>query len=384
MIYFNNAATTYPKPASVYQDVDSFFRNEGVNPGRSQGVKTMNINRRIFNTREKIAQFFGIKDSSRFIFTSGATESLNLAIKGFLKKGDHVISTKLEHNSVIRPLNKLQKEGRITVTFIDFNKKGFIEIESLKQAVKDDTSLIILSHASNVLGTVNDIAEISHFAKENNIKILIDAAQTAGVLDINLNNLEIDMMSVPGHKSLFGPPGIGGLYISENIELDTLMEGGTGSNSLNTYQPELMPDKFESGTLNTLGIIGLGAGIDFINKTGQAEIYQHELNLLDKFIEGLRNIKGILIYGTTNLDKKVGVVSINLMDLSANRFAHLLQNEYNISVRGGLHCAPLLHKAMQTDQKGMVRFSFSYFNTLQETNEALNVIETIAKKEGSR
>lgn len=384
MIYFNNAATTYPKPEEVYKEVDSFFRNEGVNPGRSQGVKTMNINRRIFNTREKIAQFFGIKDSSRFIFTSGATESLNLASKGFLKKGDHVVSTKLEHNSVIRPLNKLQKEGRITVTFIDFNKEGFVELNSIKQAVEDNTSLIILSHASNVLGTINNIAEISNFAKENNIKVLIDAAQTAGVLDINLNKLDVDMMSVPGHKSLFGPPGIGGLYIAENLKLDTLMEGGTGSNSLNTYQPEIMPDKFESGTLNTLGIIGLGAGIDFINKIGQAEIYQHEMKLLDKFIKALRDIKDILIYGTTNLDKKVGVVSINLMNLSANRFAHLLQNEYNISVRGGLHCAPLLHKAMQTDQKGMVRFSFSYFNTLQEINEALNVIETIAKKEGLR
>ncbi len=383
MIYFNNAATTYPKPEEVYKEVDSFFRSEGVNPGRSQGVKTMNINRRIFNTREKIAQFFSIKDSSRFIFTSGATESLNLAIKGFLKKGDHVVSTKLEHNSVIRPLNKLQKEGRITVSYINFDKNnGFVELTDLKKAVKENTSLIILSHASNVMGTINNISKITSFAKENDIKILIDAAQTAGILDINIDELGIDMFSVPGHKSLFGPPGIGGLYLKPEIDLDTLMEGGTGSNSLNTYQPKIMPDKYESGTLNTLGIIGLGAGIDFINKTGRTNIYKHELKLVDKFIDGLKNIKGVLIYGSTNLDKKVGVVSINLMDLSANRFAHLLQNDYNISVRGGLHCAPLLHKYMNTDQKGMVRFSFSYFNTLKEVNEALNVIEIIAKKEG--
>ena len=383
MIYFNNAATTYPKPDIVYEQVDNFFRNEGVNPGRSQGVKTMNINRRIFDTREKLAQFFGIKDSSRFIFTSGATESLNLVLKGYLKQNDHVISTKLEHNSVIRPLNKLKQEGRITVTFIDFNKNGIIELEQVKNAVKDNTSLIVLSHASNVLGTINNIKEIVDFAKSNDLKILIDAAQTAGVLDIDVEKTNIDMLSVPGHKSLYGPPGIGGLYIADGIELDTLMEGGTGSNSLNTLQPDILPDKYESGTLNTLGIVGLGAGVDFINKTGRKKIYEHEIKLVEKFIKELKGIKDILIYGTTDLNKKVGVVSINLMNLSANKFAHLLENEYNISVRAGLHCAPLLHKSMHTQDKGMVRFSFSYFNTEKEINHALNVIESIVKKRGN-
>ena len=383
MIYFNNAATTYPKPDIVYEQVDNFFRNEGVNPGRSQGVKTMNINRRIFDTREKLAQFFGIKDSSRFIFTSGATESLNLVLKGYLKQNDHVISTKLEHNSVIRPLNKLKQEGRITVTFIDFNKNGIIELEQVKNAVKDNTSLIVLSHASNVLGTINNIKEITDFAKSNDLKILIDAAQTAGVLDIDVEKTNIDMLSVPGHKSLYGPPGIGGLYIADGIELDTLMEGGTGSNSLNTLQPDILPDKYESGTLNTLGIVGLGAGVDFINKTGRKKIYEHEIKLVEKFIKELKGIKDILIYGTTDLNKKVGVVSINLMNLSANKFAHLLENEYNISVRAGLHCAPLLHKSMHTQDKGMVRFSFSYFNTEKEINHALNVIESIVKKRGN-
>lgn len=382
MIYFNNAATTYPKPEKVYQEVDTFFRSEGVNPGRSQGVKTMNINRRIFNTREKFAQFFGIKDSSRFIFTSGATESLNLAIKGFLKVNDHVISTKLEHNSVIRPLNKLAQEGRITVTFIDFNEKGRVDLTDIKRNIQENTSLLVISHASNVLGSINNIAKIADFAAQNDIKVIVDAAQTAGVLDIDLSELKVDMLSVPGHKSLYGPPGIGGLYIAPGLNLDTLMEGGTGSNSLNTNQPEILPDKYESGTLNTLGIIGLGAGLDFIKETGREEIYQHEMKLVDTFLQGLRDIKGVLVYGPKSLDKKVGVVSINLMNLSANKFAHLLQNEYNISVRGGLHCAPLLHKAMQTDEKGMVRFSFSYFNTLDEINQALSVIETIAKKEG--
>jgi len=382
MIYFNNAATTYPKPERVYQEVDTFFRSEGVNPGRSQGVKTMNINRRIFNTREKFAQFFGIKDSSCFIFTSGATESLNLAIKGFLKENDHVISTKLEHNSVIRPLNKLAQEGRITVNFIDFNEEGTVNLTDIKRNVQANTSLLVISHSSNVLGSINDIAKIADFSAQNDIKVIVDAAQTAGVIDINLSELNIDMLSVPGHKSLYGPPGIGGLYIEPSLNLDTLMEGGTGSNSLNTNQPDILPDKYESGTLNTLGIIGLGAGLDFIKETGREVIYKHEMKLVDAFIQGLRDIKGVLIYGPQSLDKKVGVVSINLMNLSANKFAHLLQNEYNISVRGGLHCAPLLHKAMKTEKKGMVRFSFSYFNTLDEINQALSVIETIAKKEG--
>ncbi len=382
MIYFNNAATTYPKPEIVYQEVDNFFRQEGVNPGRSQDVKTMNINRRIFNTREKIAQFFGIKDSSRFIFTSGATESLNLAIKGSLSKNDHVVTTKLEHNSVIRPLNKLKKEGQITVTYLDFDEEGLISIGDIKNAVQKNTALIVISHASNVLGSINDIVSIGNFAKNNKILLLVDAAQTAGVLNIDLEKLNIDFLSVPGHKSLYGPPGIGGLYIRKGLEIDSLMEGGTGSNSLNTLQPKIMPDRYESGTLNILGIIGLGAGIKFIDEIGIEEIYAHEMNLLKKFLKGLRSIKDILIYGPTDLEKKVGVVSINLMNLSAARFSHLLQNKYDISVRGGLHCAPLLHKKMGTDNKGMVRFSFSYFNTLKEIDDVLNAIEIIAEKEG--
>ena len=382
MIYLNNAATTFPKPKEVYQKVDSFFRNKGMNPGRSQDKKTMDINRVIFDTREKLANFFGIEDSSNFVFTSGATMSLNLALKGYLKQNDHVISTKIEHNSVIRPLNKLQKEGRITVTFVDFNKDGVINLEDIKKAKNNNTSLIVLSHASNVLGTINNIEEIAEFTSDNNIKLLVDAAQTAGILDINLKKLNIDMLSIPGHKSLYGPPGIGGLYISKDIDLDTIIEGGTGSNSLDTLQPELRPDKYESGTLNTLGIVGLGAGIDFIENIGIDNIYQHEKDLLSLFLNGLEEIKGIKVYGTKDLNKKVGVVSINLKSLSASKFAHILQNRYNISVRAGLHCAPYVHKSLKTDQKGMVRFSFSYFNTSEEVNETLTVIDKIAKNEG--
>jgi cysteine desulfurase family protein len=382
MIYLNNAATTYPKPKEVYEKVDYFFRNNGVNPGRSQDKKTMDINRVIFDTREKLAKFFGIEDSSNFIFTSGATMSLNLTLKGYLKQNDHLISTKLEHNSVIRPLNKLQNEGRITVTFVDFNNDGIIEVDKIKEAINENTSLIVLSHASNVLGTINNIEEISKFARDNNIKLLVDAAQTAGILETDLSKSKIDMLAVPGHKSLYGPPGIGGLYITEDIDLDTILEGGTGSNSLDELQPEIKPDKYESGTLNTLGIVGLGAGIDFIKKIGIKKIYQHEKELLSVFLNGLKDINNIKIYGTTDLDKKVGVVSINLDNLSAAKFAHILQNRYNISVRAGMHCAPYVHKSLKTDQKGMVRFSFSYFNTLDEINETLSVIEKIAKKEG--
>jgi cysteine desulfurase family protein len=382
MIYLNNAATTFPKPKEVYQSVDNFFRNKGVNPGRSQDKKTMDINRVIFNTREKLANFLGIEDSTNFVFTSGATMSLNLALKGYLKQNDHVISTKLEHNSVIRPLNKLQKEGRITVTFVDFNKDGIVNIEDIEKAKTKNTSLIVLSHASNVLGTINNIEKIAKYANDNNIKLLVDAAQTAGILDIDLNKLKIDMLSIPGHKSLYGPPGIGGLYISKDIDLDTIIEGGTGSNSLDTLQPEIRPDKYESGTLNTLGIVGLGAGIDFINKIGVKNIYQHEKEVQKVFLSGLEDIKGIQIYGTKDIDKKVGVVSINLNNISASKFAHILQNRYNISVRAGLHCAPYVHKSLNTDQKGMVRFSFSYFNKLDEIYETLTVIEKIAKNEG--
>lgn len=378
MIYFNNAATSWPKPEIVYQAADDFFRSSGINPGRSGTSMEHDAAQMIFEIREKIAEFFSIKNSAQLVFNSGATESLNTVIKGVLEKGDHVITSKLEHNSVLRPLERLKTEKEITVDYIEFNPKtAEIEYQSLKKAVKNNTKLIIISHASNVLGTVNNLQRIGEIAAAEDILFLVDAAQTAGIIPIDVDKMKIDFLAVPGHKSLFGPPGVGALYVRDHQLLRPLKEGGTGINSLSAQQPEIMPDYLEAGTLNTLGIIGLGAGIDFIQNKGLKTIHQQEMKLLKRIIDGLKILPAVKIYGKKDVENRTAVTAFNLPDLSSNQLAFKLQHEYNIQLRGGLHCAPLLHKFLGTDKQGMLRLSPGYFNTEAEVDEFLNIIETI-------
>jgi cysteine desulfurase family protein len=378
MIYFNNAATSWPKPNIVYQAADEFFRSSGINPGRSGTSGEQDAAQIIFETREKIADFFSISNSAQLVFNSGSTESLNTVIKGVLEKGDHVITSKLEHNSVLRPLERLKTEKEITVDYIEFNPKtAEIEYQSLKNAVKNNTKLIIISHASNVLGTVNNLQRIGEIAAAEDILFLVDAAQTAGVIPIDVDKMKIDFLAVPGHKSLFGPPGIGALYVRDHELIRPLKEGGTGTNSLSVQQPKIMPDYLEAGTLNTPGIIGLGAGIEFIQTEGLKLIHQQEMRLLKKLINGLKILPEIKIYGKKDIDNRTAVTAFNLAALSSNQLAFKLQHEYNIQLRGGLHCAPLLHKFLGTDNQGMLRLSPGYFNTEAEVDEFLNILETI-------
>jgi cysteine desulfurase family protein len=378
MIYFNNAATSWPKPDIVYQAADEFFRSSGINPGRSGTSGEQDAAQIIFETREKIADFFSISNSAQLVFNSGSTESLNTVIKGVLEKGDHVITSKLEHNSVLRPLERLKIEKEITVDYIEFNPKtAEIEYQSLKNAVKNNTKLIIISHASNVLGTVNNLQRIGEIAAAEDILFLVDAAQTAGVIPIDVDKMKIDFLAVPGHKSLFGPPGIGALYVRDHELIRPLKEGGTGTNSLSVQQPKIMPDYLEAGTLNTPGIIGLGAGIEFIQTEGLKLIHQQEMRLLKKLINGLKILPEIKIYGKKDIDNRTAVTAFNLAALSSNQLAFKLQHEYNIQLRGGLHCAPLLHKFLGTDNQGMLRLSPGYFNTEAEVDEFLNILETI-------
>jgi len=312
------------------------------------------------------------------VFNSGSTESLNTVIKGVLEKGDHVITSKLEHNSVLRPLERLKTEKEITVDYIEFNPKtAEIEYQSLKNAVKNNTKLIIISHASNVLGTVNNLQRIGEIAAAEDILFLVDAAQTAGVIPLDVDKMKIDFLAVPGHKSLFGPPGIGALYVRDHELIRPLKEGGTGTNSLSVQQPKIMPDYLEAGTLNTPGIIGLGAGIEFIQTEGLKLIHQQEMRLLKKLINGLKILPEIKIYGKKDIDNRTAVTAFNLAALSSNQLAFKLQHEYNIQLRGGLHCAPLLHKFLGTDNQGMLRLSPGYFNTEAEVDEFLNILETI-------
>jgi cysteine desulfurase family protein len=378
MIYFNNAATTWPKPDSVYNAVDNFFRNSGMNPGRSGSIEKVDAAQLIYETREKIADFFSIENSSHLVFNSGATESLNTVIKGVLEKGDHVITSKIEHNSVIRPLERLIIERKIEVDYIDFDQESAeIDYKKLKNKIKDNTKLIVISHASNVLGTVNDLKKIGEIAAAEDILFLVDAAQSAGVITIDVEKFKIDFLAVPGHKSLFGPPGIGALYVRDPKMILPLKEGGTGTNSLNTLQPEIMPDYLEAGTLNTAGIIGLGAGVDYILKQGLKNIHQKEMHLLKKIIDGLTDLPKIKVYGKKDVENRTSVTAFNLKAHSSNQLAFKLQNEYDIQLRGGLHCAPLLHKFLGTDKQGMVRLSPGYFNTEVEVNKFLNILESL-------
>lgn len=377
MIYLNNAATSCPKPDSVYNKVDNFFRNSAYNTSRSGSGSTNSTAREIFMVREKVADFFSCPDSSKFVFNSGATESLNTVIKGVLNEGDHVITSLLEHNSVLRPLRRLKADKNIELSFVDFNQNGEIDYQELKNLIQDNTKLIVLSHASNVLGSVIDLKKVADIANKAGILTLIDAAQTAGVIEIDISDLNIDFMSFAGHKSLFGPPGIGALYVKDSEKLLPLKEGGTGSNSLSTSQPEVMPDFLEAGTPNSIGIAGLGAGIDFINKEGRTKIHQKELQLLQQLILGLESLPQIKIYGKKNIQNRTAVIAFNIGAQSSNEIAFKLENEYNIEVRAGLHCAPLLHKRLDTLNQGMLRVSPGYFNTKAEIDQFLNVIESL-------
>jgi cysteine desulfurase family protein len=378
MIYFNNAATTWPKPDSVYKAANDFFRNSGMNPGRSGSMEKIDAVQLIYEIREKVADFFSIKNSAHLVFNSGATESLNTVIKGVLKKGDHVITSKLEHNSVIRPLERLITEKEIEVDYIDFDQKSAeVDYKELKNKIKDNTKLIVSSHASNVLGTVNDLEKIGEIAAAENILFLVDAAQSAGVIPIDVDKMKIDFLAVPGHKSLFGPPGIGALYVRNMETLLPLKEGGTGTNSLKTLQPEIMPDYLEAGTLNTVGIIGLGAGLDFILNQGLKNIHQKEMKLLKEIIDGLTSLPKIKVYGKKDIENRTAVTAFNLDNYSSNQLAFKMQNEYDIQIRGGLHCAPLLHKFLGTDNQGMLRISPGYYNTEAEVNEFLNILESL-------
>ncbi|SIQ52910.1 aminotransferase class V-fold PLP-dependent enzyme [Halanaerobium kushneri] len=377
MIYLNNAATSCPKPDIVYDKVNDFFRSSAFNTSRSGSGSSNSTSREIFMVREKIADFFTLQDSSKIVFNSGATEALNTVIKGVLKKGDQVITSCLEHNSVLRPLRRLKAERDIDINFISFDKKGEIDYQELENCIQDKTKLIVLSHASNVLGTVNNLVKISEIASRAGVLLLIDAAQTAGVIDINLSDLAVDFMAFAGHKSLFGPPGIGALYVKNHSYLLPLKEGGTGSNSLSTDQPELMPDYLEAGTPNSIGIAGLGAGIDFIKEEGISKIHQQELKLLHRLIEGLNTIPLIKSYGRDDITNRTAVISFNIGDRSSNQIAFELENKYKIEVRAGLHCAPILHKNLGTLGQGMIRVSPGYFNTEAEIDRFLNIIESL-------
>jgi cysteine desulfurase family protein len=378
MIYLDNGATTFPKPKVVTDKIMECYLGYAGNPGRSGHKLAMKMDLEIYETREKICKLINGTEVLNVIFTFNATDSLNLAIKGVLEEGDHVITTSMEHNSVLRPLNQLRKEGKIELSIVYADDKGYIDPQKIFEALTPNTKMIVTTHMSNVFGTIVDIKAIGDFCKENNILYLVDASQSIGVLDIDVQEMNIDLLAFPGHKALFGPMGTGALYIKEGIIVKPLKEGGTGSYSYSIDQPDLYPDSLESGTPNGVGIIALGKGIDFINEVGLENIRNHEMSLKNHFIELLKDNEDVILYGTLD-DRQGAVVSLNVKDMDSSEISYILSDEFDIYTRPGFHCAPLAHKTMGTEELGAIRFSFGYYNTLEEVEKTvealLNIIE---------
>ena len=375
LIYLNNAATSFPKPKSVYQAVRESFKI-GSSPQRSQDLAGDRI---LYDARKSLAKLFHLNRSYQIIFTFNATDSLNLALLGLLKPGDHLITSSLEHNSVIRPLLYLKKKG-ISFTKILTTPEGKINLKEIERSLRKNTKLFVFTHASNVIGTLLPIEEIGEIAKKHKIIFLLDAAQTAGSYPIDLSRLNIDLLAFTGHKSLFGLPGTGGLIIREGINLTPLRFGGTGSQTKDENQPEVLPDKYESGTPNLPGIIGLSQGIEFILKEGLLKVRKKEIFLTETFLSGLRKIKDIVLYGPEDSSQQMPVISFNLKGYSPSEVGALLERKYGIISRAGLHCSPWAHQTVGTYPSGTVRFSPGYFNTEEEIDALVNSLKELTKK----
>lgn len=379
MVYFDNAATSYPKPKIVYDKIMEAMTEYGANPGRSGHKKALAISRGIFETRVQLSKLFNIKDPLNIIFTLNCTEALNIAIKGILKPGDHVITTSMEHNSVLRPIVYLGKLG-VENTIVQGDSKGRINPQDIEDSIRPNTKLIVTTHISNLTGTIMDVETIGKIAKKHNILYLVDGAQAAGVYDIDVNAMNIDMLAFPGHKGLLGPQGTGGLYIREGVELTEMFQGGTGSVSHSLVQPDVLPDKFESGTPNGPGIVGLGAGVKYIMEVGIDNIRRKEEELTKHFIDEAAKIEGVKLYGTLEIGSHAPVVALNIKDADSSEISYILDEKYDIAVRPGLHCAPLAHKTIGTFEQGVVRFSFGYENTHEEIEYAIKALKEIARE----
>jgi len=380
IIYLDNAATSFPKPEEVYAFIDHFYRNFGVNPGRSGYDLCMEAGKVVEDTRKLLTKFFNGKDPNRLCFSYNSTDALNLIIFGILKEGDHAITTTLEHNSVLRPLYHLYKFNGVEVDYIPFNNKGFVDPDDFPKKFKRNTKLVVVNHASNVIGTVQPIKEIGKYCKERGITFAIDASQTAGKIPIDIEKMNVDIVAFTGHKSLMGPTGIGGLYVREGVEIRHTRAGGTGVRSAVRTHLYEYPYRLEYGTINTLGVAGLHAGVKWIEKKGIENIHEHEMKLTEMLVEGLKEIEGVTLYCQDDLKNHISVLSFNIDGLEALNTGIMLDVDYNIACRTGLHCAPLVHEQFGTDKiKGAVRFSIGPFNTEEDIKIAIKAVKEISE-----
>ena len=377
-VYLDNASTSFPKPKIMADAMYDYIINVGGNSGRGNYSNSYESDKLVLLTREKIADFFNYNKSENVIFTNNITSSLNILIKGILKQNDHVISTTLEHNSVLRPLFECSNLLNINIDLVNSSKDGFINPIDIKNKINKNTKLVIVSHASNVIGSIQNIEEIGAICKENNIFFIVDTAQTAGMIKVDMHQCNANAIAFTGHKSLLGPQGIGGFIIDDSLndECSSILSGGTGSLSHSLNQPNFLPDKFECGTLNSPGIVGLYNSIDFINKEGLETIYSKNFYLRSKLYEGMLNIDGIKLYGNTDFSKYTTCISFNYKNFDPAEVSYFLECN-GIKTRSGLHCAPLAHKSIGSYPGGTIRFSLGYFNTEEEIDYTLSILNNI-------
>ena len=377
MIYLDNAATTLHKPPEVAEAVKNAILTAG-NASRGAHGVSLAASRMVFDTRARLAKLFGCPRADHVVFTANSTEALNIALYGLISAGDHVISTDLEHNSVLRPLYDLQTRGA-AVDFVPADKKGNIRYEDMQKLFRPDTKAVVCTHASNLIGNVLDIARIGEMAHAHGALLVVDASQTAGVIPIDMQKMHIDVLCFTGHKGLMGPQGTGGLCIRPGVEVQPLLRGGTGIHSYDRGQPQAYPARLEAGTLNTHGIAGLHAALEFIERHGVQAIGARERALMRRFYDGVRGIPGVAVYGDFEQDERAAIVTLNIRDYASGEVADALFEDCGIATRAGAHCAPRMHEALGTVEQGAVRFSFAFFNTEDEVDMAVRAVRELAE-----
>ena len=378
MIYLDSAATSYHKPDGVARAVAEAISHMG-NPGRGAHEASLDASRVVYGTREKMAELFGAEEASQIVFTANSTESLNIAIQGLLDPGDHVITTVMEHNSVLRPLYLCQQRG-VSLTILPFSAAGTVTPEAIEAVIRSNTRMIVCTHGSNLTGDLNDLEAIGRVCKKHHLLFVVDASQTAGVFPIQMDSMNIDVLCFTGHKSLMGPQGTGGMCVRKGVRIRPLLVGGSGIDSYSKIHPQVMPTALEAGTLNAHGIAGLSAALDFIKKVTPDVIRQKEEELTRRFVSQIKSIPGVKLYGNYEQFPRAPILSLNILDYDSGEIADVLAQDYGIMTRAGAHCAPLMHEALGTKSQGAVRFSFSYFNTEEEIDQAANAIRELAEE----
>ncbi|MBD0382250.1 aminotransferase class V-fold PLP-dependent enzyme [Paenibacillus sedimenti] len=377
IMYFDQAASSWPKPPAVTEAMMTCMQEYAANPGRGSHQMAVQASRVLFETRKHAARLFGIKNPNDISFALNTTHALNQAIKGFVREGDHVICTNIEHNSVRRPLEYLKSTSKVELTYISHNAEGHMELSELERAFQTNTTLVVVNHSSNLLGTILPVGEIGEICRRRGVRMLVDAAQSAGVLPIQVGDMSIDMLAFPGHKGLLGPQGTGGLYVNPDIDLEPLLHGGTGSQSEAINQPTVRPDRYEAGTQNTVGIAGLNEGIKFVLAETVEKIHEKEWRQTQRLMEGLLGIEGVTVLGPGLGQNKTGIVSFNINKVDSSEVAFILDQSFQIAVRAGYHCTPLAHEAAGTLATGAVRASIGYFTEDEEVEALIDAVHEI-------